>query len=560
MFATRAARSLCLVVLGLSAPKAVAQNTTCHTPEFLNRADIPGFGLAEVNQYRVDTSTHGFAEFPTACVTDETIFEAASLTKPVVAYVVMRLVDQGRVGLDDVLVERLPTLPLPGDDPRSKGVTIRMALAHSTGLSGPDNAELSFIADPGTTFEYYPAGYRLVQRVIEDLEGASLEDIARREVFEPLDMNSSSLVFREDLLNRIATRHRMLGDAFERARDPQRPANAAASLITTPGDYGKFLRAMLKGDHLSAPSRRTMLTPQIIVPDTDGKVGWGLGWGIEIDRGTFFHWGDDGAAKCFTMGSTEQQGAFVYFANSYYGMAIAREMAASRFPGDQPAVDWLGYGNWNSPKRLARLDTVRAFVEGDPIAGMDTFKQYQSQHPELDMDNIASFVTWVLQGREVHDGRARLLRWQIERQPEKVDLYLNLAESLKAVGDLESAITSLRNARPHADDSTAPFIEAQLAWMDDDIEAKQSAGRTPDHETTALIGRYDTWRIFAEAERLRFQPGEGNRYTLRWMHGATYALEEIEWFRLRFVLEDDKATKLIGMYSDGRADESDRAD
>ena len=178
-----------------------------------------------------------------------------------VAFLVMRLVDQERLGLDDVLTERLPSLPLPEDDARSRQVTIRMALSHSTGLQGSDDGELRFVNDPGETFRYYPAGYRLVQRIVEHVENAPLEDVARREVFGPLGMSSSSLVFREDLVSRVATRHRMLGDPIQRKRDPSRPANAAASLITTPGDYGRFLRAVLQGDGLSSDSLDAMLTP-----------------------------------------------------------------------------------------------------------------------------------------------------------------------------------------------------------------------------------------------------------------------------------------------------------
>ncbi|MEO1510707.1 MAG: serine hydrolase, partial [Planctomycetota bacterium] len=337
------------------------------------------------------------------------------------------------------------------------------------------------------------------------------------------------------------------------------PANAAASLITTPRDYGLFLRAMLNAEGLSARSRDAMLTPQIDVPDTSGAVAWGVGWGLEPARGTFFHWGDDGAAKSFAIGALDEDRATVYFANSYYGMAIAGEISGRLIPGESPAVEWLGYAAWDDPKRLARRDTLRAFVDGDADLGMETFERYGREYPELDMENLASFQTWVLDGREKHEGRARLLAWQIERNPESVDLYLEQARSLRALGDLPSAMEAVRRARPFAGEDAAPRIDARLAWVQDEVLAEQSGGNEPAPDASLLAGSYETWRVFSEDDRLVFQPGEGRKYTLRWMHGTTFALEEIDWFRLRFVIEDGRASRLIGRYSDGRTDESERS-
>lgn len=560
MLAIRAARSLSLFVFAVLAARALATQEGCDVPEFMARADVRGLGLAEVRAEIIDVSVYGFAAFPTACVTEDTVFEAASLTKPLVAYVVMRLVDRGRLGLDDVLIERLPSLPLPEDDPRSGTVTIRMALAHSTGLDGADDAELWFVDEPGAAFRYYPAGYRLVQRVVEHLEGDTLEAIARREVFEPLGMESSSLVFREDLLDRVAVRHRMLGDAFQRTRNPARPANAAASLITTPADYGKFLRAMLDGEGLTPASRDAMLTPQVEVPETGCGVAWGIGWGLEPARGTFFHWGDDGAAKCFAIGSTADERAIVYFANSYYGMAIAGEIAERLVAGRSPAVEWLGYSSWDDPMRLARRDTVRDFVEGDADAGMETFERYASRYPELDMDGVASFVSWVLDGRGKHEGRARVLAWRIARQPENASLALDLARSLRESGDLGGAIASLRKALPLADPGMKPSVEARLHWLEGEQLAQENRGREPEHDRSQLEGSFGTWRIYSEGNELVFQPGESRSYRLTWMFATTYALEGLDWFRLRFELEDGRALSVVGLYSDGRIDEALRAD
>ncbi|MEO1009176.1 MAG: serine hydrolase domain-containing protein [Planctomycetota bacterium] len=558
--ASAGAIALAALTTVLEPAAASAWQADCPQPEFMQRADIPGLGLAEVSGEQIDVSAFGYAERPSACVTESTIFEAASLTKPVVAYAVLRLVDRGRLGLDDPLVDLLPTLPLPPDDPRSARVTVRMALSHSTGLRGPDDRTLAFEDDPGEAFRYYPPGYRLVQRAIEHLENATLEEIARREVFEPLGMQSSSLVYRVEFADRLATRHRMLGEPIERQREPGRPANAAASLLTTPGDYGRFLRAMLDGEGLTTDSHAAMLEPQIRVPGTNGAVAWGVGWGLEPDRGTFFHWGDDGAAKCFTMGSTDRDEAFAYFTNSFYGMAVAGEFAADLLPGDSPAVQWLGYPSWDAPERLARRDTVRAFVEGDADRGMATFERYQREHPELDMDAVASFVSWILDGRSLHDGRVRLLARQIERQPGNAGLQLDRARSLRALGRSAEAIDALRAAMPLVDASTAASITGQIGWIEDELAAADPARAGARPPLEQFVGSYGPRRVSIESGAAVYQRGDGPRFTLRWMRGTTFALEGNDTFRIRFVPGQQRATSIIGLYADGRTDESPRSD
>ncbi|MEL7500763.1 MAG: serine hydrolase domain-containing protein [Planctomycetota bacterium] len=414
-------------ILGQQAPNSETVS------ELLTRADIPGMGLAEIEGTQLKVSSFGDAAIGKTQVTDQTIFEAASLTKPVVGYLVMRLVEKKVLDLDDPLIELLPSLPLPKDDPRSKNVTVRMALAHMTGLDGPDNRTLTFAEEPGSTFRYYPAGYRLVQRVIENLTDTKLDSLARREVFEPLGMKSTSFVFKSEFASNVATRHNLLSEPLVRNRDPGTPANAAASLLTTAKDYGLFLREMLNPKVLSQKSIDTMLQVQIDVADTDGTVAWGIGWGLEPERGAFFHYGDDGSAKCFTIGSRSRGAAMAYFTNSFNGMSIADEMARRVIPSESPSVAWLNYKRWDSTFRLARRDILRAFIDDGPDAGMSLFRKYEKNHEDLDMKKIARWTAWLLDGRSLDAGRLKILQWQLDQGEESIELYQNLIRSLQVV-------------------------------------------------------------------------------------------------------------------------------
>ena len=101
----------------------------------------------------------------------------------------------------------------------------------------------------------------------------------------------------------------------------------------------------------------------------------------------------------------------------------------------------------------------------------------------------------------------------------------------------------------------APSIDGQLAWLQDEVLTARGEGDEPTFNAPELAGQYDTWRVIRDDDRLTFQAGEGRTYTLRWMHGTTYALKELDWFRLRFVVEDGRASRLIGRYEDGRTQE-----
>jgi hypothetical protein len=86
---------------------------------------------------------------------------------------------------------------------------------------------------------------------------------------------------------------------------------------------------------------RQCLTPS--APDADQRVAWALGWGLEPEGGTFFHWGDNGRFKAFVMGAVAERSAVVAFANGENGMAIMPDLIDQVMPGDHPVFGWLNY-------------------------------------------------------------------------------------------------------------------------------------------------------------------------------------------------------------------------
>ena len=221
-------------------------------PRLLRVSGIPGLSMAVVQNGRV-VWAGAFGTINDSAQTPlnaGTIFEAASLSKPVFAYMVLRLADRGEFDLDRPLYEMLE-YPRLAHDERYKRITARIVLSHGTGLPNWGGEKLTLQFDPGTEYGYSGEGFVFLQKTIERVTGRSLDELARREVFEPLGMTRSSYVWQERFAGNAAYAKNWLWQVAPANRYTQAEANAAASLLTTATDYAQFVAAVLTGRGLS---------------------------------------------------------------------------------------------------------------------------------------------------------------------------------------------------------------------------------------------------------------------------------------------------------------------
>src|SRR5665213_398249 len=323
--------------------------------QLLKDGRVPGLAYAVIRDGRIaETKGVGVRDVSTGAPVDEnTVFEAASLSKPVFAYAVLQLVDAGALSLDTPLSKYVPDYVK--DDPRAASITVRNALDHTTGLPNwrSKSEPLKTYFQPGERFSYSGEGYVWLQRVVAAVTGEPVNDVMKRLVFDPLEMHQSSYVWRADFETNYARPH----DAHLVPGDKQHPTRprVAATLHTTAADYARFLQAVLSGARLKPETARLWLDPQIRLrqhcrnclsedrSDADQHVAWGLGWGLEPDSCSFFHWGDNEEFKAFVTGALSKRSAVVVFTNGANGMAIMPDVINQLLPGDHPAFAWLGY-------------------------------------------------------------------------------------------------------------------------------------------------------------------------------------------------------------------------
>ena len=418
-------------------------------PELMRKADVPGLSIALIHDGKTYWA-HGFGvknAKTQEAVARDTVFEAASLSKPVFAYAMMKLVDEGKMDLDTPLTKYLPGTYEVKDDDRINQITARFVLSHRTGFRNWRNDQpLKIYFQPGDRFSYSGEGFVYLSKVVEKITGEPFNDFMSRMVFKPLGMTSSSFLWRPDYEERAATGHDVDGNPRPKGKPEQ--VNAAASLHTTASDYARFMEAVMNGTGLKPGTRKQMLTPQIAVdPEctnctdrTSGafskQVFWGLGVGLEKTASgeTFWHWGDNGAFKAFMIAYPEQKSGLVIFANSENGLSIHTEIVGETLGGWHPAFTWVKYDDYNSP--AARFyATVK---EKGADAGIAQYRE--SLKGDTISEQSMNSLGYRLLGQKRLDDAIKIFELNVKRFPNSGNVYDSLAEAYMNKGDRVAAI------------------------------------------------------------------------------------------------------------------------
>jgi CubicO group peptidase (beta-lactamase class C family) len=316
-----------------------------HVPALMAEAHVPGVSIALLHRGAIAWSKgFGVSDSRTGqAVTTDTVFEACSMSKPVLALVAMQLVQEGRLDLDRPLVEYLGHDYLP-DAPEHRRITARMALTHRTGFvnwrAGYDEmgGPLPLLFPPGSQYTYSGEGILFLQRAIEAIAGVPLDRLAAQRLFEPLGLVRTSFVWTAAIEPDLASGHRDDGSFKERTRYAH--PNAAYSLYTTPTEYARLMLTLrdpqLVGKRALTPATLgLMLERALRVDDEDAVARPGLarsvatyralGWSLDVtpEGDIAEHSGSNSSGfKAFSQFNPAKGSGLVFMANGDGGYAV----------------------------------------------------------------------------------------------------------------------------------------------------------------------------------------------------------------------------------------------
>ena len=315
-------------------------------------------------------------------LTPDSVMSAASLTKAAFAIVVMRLVELGELDLDKPIEQYLgkplgdfaPYTDLKGDS-RTAKLTLRILLDHTSGFPNfrwlESDHKLHIHYEPGTHYGYSGEGVNLAQFVVEKVTGKSLTALMQEDLYGPLEMTRSSMIwqprFESDFANGYDEYGRSLG--AERRTSP----NAAGSMQTSPRDYAAFLSALVRGKVLSPTTRDSMLSPQIRIHsahqfpslniDTTTAydpidLSYGIGWGLyKSPYGpAFFKEGHDDGWRNLALIFRQHGDGILILTNSSNGEGIFKPLIEALLGQTGFPFDWEGYTPYDKLPPLPKLN------------------------------------------------------------------------------------------------------------------------------------------------------------------------------------------------------------
>lgn len=303
------------------------------------------------------------------------VFQIASISKPITAWGIMKLVEQGKINLDMPVMKYLkrwtlpkeyetyilkkycPNIPHPEELINHDEVTVRRLLSHTAGLSlsgysgsSPDDplptleeslkgntigrGDVRVIYPPGSKYEYSGGGYTILQLLIEEITGRPFTEYIENTVLKPLGMNNSSFTWREDIRKNTPKAY---GDLAELLPIYRYTTLAAAGCYSTVEDLAKFAIATMKGPNGETPGRSVlkletielMLTKVMTAPPEMGiPNNIGLGYFIMDFQGlkVIQHSGGNTGWRSMMIFIPQFQTGLIVLTNSHTGLKVLQAL------------------------------------------------------------------------------------------------------------------------------------------------------------------------------------------------------------------------------------------
>lgn len=335
-------------------------------PDLMDEYGIPGVGIALIHDNDVIWEHYGgFADLDEyKPMSDQTVFQVGSISKPVTAWGIMGLVESGEIRLEDRITDLLDEWEFAPSAFDSDQITLAHLLTHTAGLPigsigrhmeyapeehRPDLRELLYQeavveSAPGTRFNYSNPGYDLLELVIEDVTGTDFDVFMQNHVLMPSGMQNSSFQWSQRWNEQIASGYNPRGEAVPVYVYTAKPSGG---LFATVPDIASFVAAGMPHSFMENEKLLTLETLNLMYQpwtDVQGIYGlvsdsYGLGYYLEelsADQRAVFH-GGQGNGWMTHFHATPQSGeGIVILTNSQRSWPFIAEVL-------QNWRLWLGY-------------------------------------------------------------------------------------------------------------------------------------------------------------------------------------------------------------------------
>jgi len=452
--------SLCLSLIILQS-FAQQSDKTEKLKELIQSANLPGIQLIYSKDGHSESYNLGvIASGSTVPVTSASIFEAASLSKAVFAYTVLRLVDRGVISLDTPLLHYIGGSYEefePGNSAYDR-ITTRMVLCHRSGFRNwRDAAKIRLLFPPDSCFNYSGEAYMFLLAVVQKITNKNLEQLAAEEAFGPLGMKNSSYLWNP----RFSSVSTFGSDSS--AIKQHSGLYAASSLLTNATDFTIFLNALDSGKGLKPETHRLMLSQQSAgnwfghpAIEATKHIGWGLGVGIQTnEKGTaFWQWGDNGDFRSFYIDFPASHEHLVYFTHNFRGHYITQDVI-DLFLGKQTtwSIQWvrngyshepydIGYADPYAVKRF-RMQLIRQGFEHSA----DIWKKEKQRDPDFTISepDMRAFAR-VLRESGQQENALKIFKLNAALYPKNTNALEGLAEGYRDTKNKKLAIVYLRKS------------------------------------------------------------------------------------------------------------------
>lgn len=329
-------------------------------PDLIAQQQVAGVGVAVIRNGKLDWSGYYGEQGPGVNVSEQTVFNTASVAKTITAETLIALEAKGLIDFDEPIAGHVSTANLE-DDSRYRLLTPRLLLSHRSGLLNwayeYEDGRLAFDHDPDTRFSYSGAGIELAARYAEAKTGQNLQSLAMEHLLEPAGIEDLSMgIIPGWARGRLATP--MDADGTYQSIETINPtltagdANSAADdlLVTIPA-YARLLEVILESDWLTkdqAAERTRIVTslkadPIYQCPEFEWLTcptafGHGIGWQVYEygNHKVVKHTGSDAGENAFVYYSPDTKNGAVIFINGANGWVVMTRIIEAI--GDEPLI------------------------------------------------------------------------------------------------------------------------------------------------------------------------------------------------------------------------------